>query len=230
MLKTQKVQAGDTLKAGLINGLMGTASVLGVSDNSIELELELVDQPLSPLPLSLILAMPRPKMLKRILQTTATMGVKKIYLINSYRVEKSYWHTPLLNPESIKEQLLLGLEQGVDTILPEVSIHKRFKPFVEDQLPAIIAGCQALVAHPKGVEPCPIAINQPATLAVGPEGGFIDYEITKLVEIGFQAVYLGPRILRVENRHSFVNQSTLHCLEAAKVGYRRLMARQAIAK
>ena len=126
------------------------------------------------------------------------MGVKRLYLINTWRVEKSYWQTPWLSDSNIREQFILGLEQGCDTALPEIIIKKRFKPFVEDELPNIISNTKALVAHPIGSTPFPVALNQQTTLAVGPEGGFIDYEVTKLVEAGFESITLGNRILRVE--------------------------------
>jgi RsmE family RNA methyltransferase len=126
------------------------------------------------------------------------MGVKTIYLINSSRVEKSFWQTPFLEKQAIEHQLILGLEQSRDTILPTVIQKKLFKPFVEDELTNIIGESTALVGHPQGSEPCPINIQTPATLVVGPEGGFIPYEIEKLQEVGVKAVTIGPRILRVE--------------------------------
>ncbi|WIO73200.1 16S rRNA (uracil(1498)-N(3))-methyltransferase [Porticoccaceae bacterium LTM1] len=198
MREVHQVVEGQTLKAGLINGDMGAGTITSVSPSAVEMELELTTPPPAPLPLTLVLALPRPKMMRRVLQTIATMGVKQVYLINSYRVEKSYWQSPFLSPDAIREQLILGLEQGCDTALPEVHLHKRFKPFVEDDLPAIVGDSTALVAHPKGNNPCPINIQQPTTLAIGPEGGFIPYEVEKLEEAGFQAVTLGARILRVE--------------------------------
>jgi 16S rRNA (uracil1498-N3)-methyltransferase len=189
---------GDTLKAGRVNGKMGKATVLQINTQSAQLEVSLTEQPPAPLPLTLVLALPRPKMLRRIFQTIATMGVKQLYLVNTWRVEKSYWQTPWLENSAIEEQLLLGLEQGCDTQLPEVLIKKRFKPFVEDELSHIIANTQPLVAHPSGGLPCPMGLNKPTTLAIGPEGGFIDYEVEKLQEVGFQSITLGNRILRVE--------------------------------
>ena len=128
----------------------------------------------------------------------ATLGVKKIYLINSYRVEKSYWQTPLLTEDAIREHLLLGLEQGCDTVMPEVTLVKRFKPFVEDNLKEIVGTSRALVAHPYTDTPCPAQIDYATTLAIGPEGGFIPYEIDLLEKCGFAAVNLGKRIMRVE--------------------------------
>ncbi|MDY3198950.1 MAG: 16S rRNA (uracil(1498)-N(3))-methyltransferase, partial [Pseudomonadaceae bacterium] len=157
------------------------------------------DQPPPPkLPLTLLLAMPRPKMFRRILQHCATLGVAQIVLLNSYRVEKSFWQTPFLQPDSIRENLLLGLEQARDTVLPELHIEKRFKPFVEDRLPELLGDSLGLVAHPGDYPPCPRAVDGAVTLAIGPEGGWIAYEVDKLIEAGLQPVQLGERILRVE--------------------------------
>lgn len=198
LINIHKVKLGDTLKAGQINGKMGTVEVFEITPSLIKLKTKLTKLPPTPLPITLILALPRPKMLRRIFQTIATMGVKKLYLVNTWRVEKSYWQTPWLESSAIREQLILGLEQGCDTILPEVIIKKRFKPFVEDELPNLTTDTQSFVAHPTGGIPCPLALNVATTLAVGPEGGFIDYEVQKLMEAGFQSISLGNRILRVE--------------------------------
>ena len=126
------------------------------------------------------------------------MGVARLVLVNSFRVEKSFWQTPWLEPANIREQLLLGLEQACDTVLPEVILEKRFKPFVEDRLPGLSADSLKLVAHPGGFPECPRALSEPTTLAIGPEGGWIPYEVEMLRTAGFQPVQLGPRILRVE--------------------------------
>ncbi len=192
----QKPAVGDQLKVGLLNGKKGRAIVMQLSESAITLSVQLDSPAPAPLPVTLILALPRPKMLKRILQTVACMGVKKIYLINAYRVDKSYWSTPIL--AAADEHLLLGLEQAGDTLMPSIELRKRFKPFVEDELPAIAENTRGLVAHPYDAAPCPPPTNRPTTLAIGPEGGFIPYEIEKLKDAGLEPIHLGERILRVE--------------------------------
>ncbi|WP_237066047.1 16S rRNA (uracil(1498)-N(3))-methyltransferase [Microbulbifer guangxiensis] len=189
---------GDSLKVGLLNGAIGRGQVLTIDDRQLELEVTLQAPAPPALPLTVILALPRPKMLKRIVQHVTTLGAKKIYLVNAYRVEKSYWQSPWLEPGKLRELCLLGLEQAVDTQMPDIELRKRFKPFVEDELGEIAAGTRRLVAHPVTNQPCPVDIEGPVTLAVGPEGGFIPYEVEKLQELGFEGVHLGPRILRVE--------------------------------
>ena len=196
--EVHRAEAGECLRVGLLGGQMGQGQLLRLDATEAELKIELQQTPPAKLPVTLLLALPRPKMLRRVLQTVASMGVPKLVLLNSYRVEKSFWQTPFLEPQAIREQLLLGLEQARDTVLPEVIIEKRFKPFVEDRLPQLVAGTRGLVGHPGDYPTCPRALSEPVTLAIGPEGGWIPYEVEKLTEAGLQPVQLGDRILRVE--------------------------------
>lgn len=189
---------GARIPVGRMDGAIGEGIVLHQDSQQVELSVQLDCPPPPPLPLTLVLAMPRPKMFRRVLQTVASLGVKEIWLINAYKVEKSFWQTPWLAPESIRENLVLGLEQARDTVMPRVHIRKLFKPFAEDELPALMAERPGLVAHPGTANPCPSHLSGPATLCIGPEGGFIPYEVDKLVAAGGRAVHLGRRILRVE--------------------------------
>jgi len=198
LLEVQKAAVGDRLSVGLLNGPLGKGTITALTTEVVTLELHLDRQPPGPLPVTLILALPRPKMLKRVLITASSMGVKKIFLLNTFRVEKSFWKSPLLDKERIDEFLGLGLEQAKDTVMPEVLLRPLFKPFVEDELPAIIIDSLALVAHPAAEEACPRGLNQSVTVAIGPEGGFITYEVEKLSSIGFRPISLGQRTLRVE--------------------------------
>jgi RsmE family RNA methyltransferase len=198
MQEVHRSEVGDSVRIGRINGLMGSAELLRLEPREAELSVSFDREPPAKLPMTLILALPRPKMLRRVFQTVATMGVPKVILVNSYRVEKSFWQTPFLQPEAIREQLILGLEQARDSVLPEIIIEKRFKPFAEDRLPELAKGTLGLVGHPGDFPPCPRAVEQSVTLAIGPEGGWIPYEIDVLSASGLQPVQLGERILRVE--------------------------------
>nr|WP_279290887.1 16S rRNA (uracil(1498)-N(3))-methyltransferase [Pseudomonas sp. S25] len=198
MQEVHRAEVGDTLRVGRIDGLLGSAELLRFEAHEAELLVTLDSAPPAKLPLTLLLALPRPKMLRRVFQTVATMGVPKVILLNSYRVEKSFWQTPFLEPQAIREQLILGLEQARDSVLPEIIIEKRFKPFVEDRLPQLAQGTLGLVGHPGNFPTCPRAVTGQVTLAIGPEGGWIPYEVDLLSKAGLQPVQLGDRILRVE--------------------------------
>ena len=194
----QRAVVGDSLRVGEIDGQMGRGQIVALREGYLELSYQVDCTPPAALNITVVLALPRPKMLKRTLHTLACMGVKRIVLLNSYRVEKSFWQTPLLKPESIRAQLLQGLAQARDTVVPEIIVARLFRPFVEDRLAALCAGKSKLLAHPGTDQPCPSAIAGPAVVAIGPEGGFIPYEVEALTQAGFQGVHLGPRILRVE--------------------------------
>ncbi|WKD51592.1 16S rRNA (uracil(1498)-N(3))-methyltransferase [Microbulbifer spongiae] len=198
IIQVHRVEPGQRLRVGLLNGDIGFGTITTLTDQCVELKVELQYPPPPALPLTLVLALPRPKMLKRVIQHVTALGVKKLILLNSYRVEKSYWQTPWLGRDKIHRQCLLGLEQAMDTRMPDIILRKRFKPFVEDELPELAAGSRKLLAHPVAGEYCPIDIGETTTLAIGPEGGFIPYEVEKLQEAGFHPVHLGPRILKVE--------------------------------
>jgi len=198
VVSVHRAEVGKTLTVGLVNDKVGAGTVTKLERDLVELEVALTEQPPQPIPVTLILALPRPKSLKKALHAAMTMGVKKIHIINSFRVDKSYWQTPVLSEDGLQEQITLALEQCKDTVAPEIHLHKRFKPFVEDKFAAIIENTHAMVAHPTACKGCPYNFQKPVTLVIGPEGGFIPYEVELLEKYGAQAVSIGPHILRVE--------------------------------
>jgi RsmE family RNA methyltransferase len=193
-----KALPGNQIKVGLLNGRIGEGNILTSTPEKIELQVELSSEPPPALPVTLIFSLPRPKTYKKILQAATAMGVKKFIVIESWKVDKSYWNSPVLSEEETREQFILGLEQGGDTVLPEISVKRRFKPFVEDELSGIIKGRLPLLAHPRAVCDCPRNIAGPLVLCIGPEGGFTEYEIALLEKSGMQPVSIGDRILRTE--------------------------------
>ena len=209
-----RAAAGDTLRVGLVGGLIGQAVVEAVDPDETQLSVQFSEAPPAPLGLDLVLALPRPKLLRRLLAAVASMGVKRIALVNSARVEKSYFDSPLVAPASIAEALRLGLSQARDTILPTVSIHHLFRPFVEDEVAGLWpAPARRLLAHPDADRGLPDVLQapranatatSPAVLAVGPEGGWVPFEVGLLEAQGFECFTSGPRILRVDTAVPFL--------------------------
>jgi RsmE family RNA methyltransferase len=198
ILTVLKSQIGDTIKSGLTNGPMGEGTITAITGQYVELEVTLDQPPPQPLHCTLIVALPRPKRLRKVIECSVSLGIKKIYLIGSYRVEKSFWSTPFLKPEQMNQFITTGLEQSKDTVSPVIKTKRLFKPFVEDELPLIARDSLPLVAHPYGAVQCPSTPNSAVTLIIGPEGGFIPFEIDLLKRFGFQPVTIGERVLRVE--------------------------------
>jgi len=189
---------GEALVVGVANGRIGFGTIAHIDDDSLEMDVSFDRDPPVALPLTLILALPRPKVLNRVIASAASLGIKRIVLINAWRVEKSYWKSPRLSPENLRHQSILGLEQSRDTVIPSIDTRRFFRAFVEDELPSLARGTRAFVAHPHALESCPRDVREPVTLVVGPEGGFIDAEIASLQAAGCTPVTIGERILRFE--------------------------------
>jgi RsmE family RNA methyltransferase len=198
VLSVHRATVGHQLRVGHLGGLQGHGTITLLDDNQMKMSVQLDEPSPPPCRVELILALPRPKVLKRTLITATTLGIKKISLINSWRVEKSFWQTPMLQPYKIQQCLIEGLEQCRDTQLPQVQTYRLFKPFVEDVLPQQLQGRCGVIAHPhvEGFEPVPSGADY--VLAIGPEGGFIPYEVDLLCQQGLIPLVLSPRILKVE--------------------------------
>jgi RsmE family RNA methyltransferase len=194
-----RAQPGQIVRVGVVERRLGRAMVATLSNEVVHLEsIELDADPPDPLPVTLCVAVPRPKSLRRVIHAATTLGVKRIILMESWRVDKSYWQSPLLAPDAIRSVLILGLEQAVDTILPTVEVKRRFRPFAEDEVPALIRDTDAIVAHPASAASFPIAPSGSITLFVGPDRGFTPYEVEMLAACGVRPCHIGARVLRVD--------------------------------
>lgn len=189
---------GDELRAGLLEGPLGKARVLKI-DREVELECDFEPEPPPRPQLDLVLAVPRPKSLKKLLPEVTALGVDRLILLRTWRVGKPYLSSDVLQPEVYEPLLHEGMMQAMTTRLPRVSVEPLFKPFVEDRLPAF-EGLK-LTAHPRAPVPLStvrVAPEDRVTLVIGPEGGLLPYELEALERAGCRTVNIGPRILRVE--------------------------------
>lgn len=204
-----RLEPGDSLEAGLLNGPVGKGSIEELNERSVTIrcEFESEPRPFSPA-IDLICALPRQQTLKKVLWTAGTMGIRTLHLIRAYRVEKSYFNTHLLRPENYEPFLIEGLSQGKRTLLPRVVVHPLFKPFFEDTWPALEAEepppALKLLPDPDAGEMLDAAldhsegIRERIVIAIGPEGGWIPFEVETIKRAGFIPFRLGPWILRVE--------------------------------
>ncbi len=225
--KVLQAAVGDRLKVGILDGLKGSGVITAMEKKSRPPSVTLAIHCAEPVGLrpeiDLILALPRPIMLKRILSQVAALGIGCLYLIHANRVEKSFWESGLLEEGQYRQQLRQGLEQAVDTRLPRVEIYRKFKPFVEDILPVIGKDYRfRLLAHPYGKATLAEALSGEqgrVLLAVGPEGGWVDFEVAMFQGQGFSWCSIGERILKVD--------TAVIALHARISAIREVMQRQA---
>ena len=83
-----KSQPGQVLRVGALGGQRGTGTILAIDDKTVRIHVQLTLAALQRHPFDLILALPRPKMLRRVFRTASEMGVAHLHLIHSARVEK----------------------------------------------------------------------------------------------------------------------------------------------
>ncbi len=195
-----KVAEGDTVTIGVKHGLMGTARVVARSKEALTLHCTLTQAPPPRPGIDLLLAIPRPKALKRIIPVIATLGLDRVVLLNAARVEKSYFDAQVLNAAVIDGLIDLGLEQARDTLPPTIEVRDRFKPFIEDELATWCPqAALRLVPHPTATE---LARAMPTTsrlvIAIGPDGGWVPFEVDLLTQHGFTPIAMGARVLRGE--------------------------------
>ena len=197
-----KAMPGQSVQVGIIDGPRGAGTVQSVEGNRITLQCTFEPTVASIPPVDLLLALPRPKVMKRLWAQLAAIGVGRILLVNAARVERQYFDTHVLAAECYRPLLVEGLQQARDTRLPVVSIHRRLKVLVEDELGDSIGGCARLLADPGAQTTVRSAVRISGAarclLAVGPEGGWTDFERDLLQAHWFTAVGMRPRTLRTD--------------------------------
>ena len=201
-------EVGQVLKTGEIGGFIGTGVITGItrppsSVSSPEITVACSHDKRSLRPwVDLILAPPRPRVMKRLLPQLATMGVGRIFLVGAKKVEKDFWGATLLKPENCRPLLIDGLMQAGTSILPTLETRRNFRKFVKEELDTLWPEAKRIVAHPydgnRTIEQPERSNNRAILLAVGPEGGWTDEEVTLLEEHGFARYSLGSRILRTD--------------------------------
>ena len=205
LLNVLRVTPGQAVRVGRLDGPMGQGVVRAVLEGSVDLEC-VFDRETPPRPrIDLLLAVPRPKVLRRLWAQLAALGVGRVILTNAEKVERPYFDTHVLRPECYRPLLIEGLQQARDTRLPQVSIHRRFKVLIEDELDELFPSGLRLVADPAAsgsvVEAVRAAAGESGArvlLAVGPEGGWNAFELDLLGAHGFTGVGMGPRTLRTD--------------------------------
>jgi 16S rRNA (uracil1498-N3)-methyltransferase len=195
-----KVAPGKAVRIGVLNGSLGSATVVAIEGRTVTLQCAFEPEPPPRPRVDVLLALPRPKVLRRLWAQLAALGAGRIMLTNAERVERNYFDTHVITEACYRPLLIEGLQQARDTRLPTVSVHRQFKVLIEDDLAALFPGGRRLVAHPgcgnadTGLAAAPA--DERVLLAVGPEGGWNAFELQLLSAHGFRAFDMGGRTLR----------------------------------
>lgn len=201
LAEVMKAAVGQHVRIGVVDGPTGTGEIVSLTTNAATLRCSLQVTPSRPA-VDLLLALPRPKVLRRLWPQLSALGVGRIIVTNAERVERNYFDTHLLRPDAYRPLLVDGLEQARDTRVPAVSVHRRFRVLVEDELADLSDAELRIVADPRATPGIAATIQEAAParvlLAVGPEGGWNGFEIDLMRAHGFRPVGLGARTLRAD--------------------------------
>jgi 16S rRNA (uracil1498-N3)-methyltransferase len=195
------VEVGSQVRVGIIGGAIGTAEVLVIALGAITMRFTATKATTARVPVDLVLAIPRPKVITRTIEIAASFGVGRIELTNAWKVDKSYLGSPRLDAGALALAARFGAEQGATTTIPEIRVHERLMALLDERYAAAppAGGELRLIAHPHAPPIESVVMRaDPTVLAIGPEGGWIDRELDTFVERGFKPVSIGTPILRVE--------------------------------
>ena len=239
--KILNLQNGDTIRAGIVSckdhgGLTTDNAVVewipegkvkkteplknGNPPGSLRIRLESLEPPQETFvpSVSLILALPRPLQLGRMLSMISQVGVDRLILTEARKVPKDYFGSHLFRkPHLLTERLIEGLGQAGDVRLPQVQIVRHLSNFLNNELDQLFPSDSyaRVLAHPERITSSddtrspstsrrmrhvsfPNNRRRRIVLAVGPEGGWEEpEEIDRLVKChGFQQISMGSRVLR----------------------------------
>ena len=196
-----KIEPGQVLRAGLLSTAYGEAHVTEITNDAVYLEARWNEIPPPRPDIDVLLALPRPRLVKRLLPELTALGLRRLIFTATERVEKAYFGATALRSEVYRPFLLEGLAQARLVHLPSVDIDRHFLRFIEEHVPKHYAGHDRLAAHPSAstdLACTPLSFARPILIAIGPEGGFIESEIEALAAAGFSIVHMSQKVLRVE--------------------------------
>jgi RsmE family RNA methyltransferase len=205
LLNVLKVSPGQTVRVGILDGPRGVGTVQSVDGGTVDLRCAFETTVPTRPRVDVLLALPRPKVMRRLWAQIAALGAGQIILTNAERVERNYFDTHVLTPECYRPLLVEGLRQARDTRLPRVSVHRQFKVLVEDELDRLFErrprGLR-LLADPAATQTVGTLVREGGAerilLAIGPEGGWNAFEGALLEKHGFKSASMGPRTLRTD--------------------------------
>ncbi len=130
------------------------------------------------------------------IQKTTELGVNRVSIFNAARTQSP------LKAAQLEKKLahwrgvaISACEQSGRAIVPEIAFHTGLDAALADA-----AGARKLMLDFAG-EPLASSLEPPGpsvSILLGPEGGLTDAEIGLAQKTGFQAISLGPRVLRME--------------------------------
>lgn len=156
----------------------------------------------SPIEVYLFQGLPKSTKMDLIVQKNTELGVKEVTPVITERVVVK---TELKDFKKVDRWNRIALEaskQSKRSLVPQINAPIDFESFLEQlkHMDLVVVPYENEEGY--GIKKTVQNIGKKhivkVAIVIGPEGGFEDYEILKLKEIGAEIITLGPRILRTE--------------------------------
>lgn len=195
-----RARVGTLVFVGFENGPRARARVVELGESgAVRLELVGEEAAPAPLPITLLVGLPRPHTAKRILFEAASLGVRMIHFFEAEKGEPSYAQSSLWSSNEWKQRIRLGVEQSFGTHVPEVAMYPDLQTALNHfyQVPVRVA-LDNYEAGGSVTEVLAERASEESVLAFGPERGWSDLERIALRQNGWKLAHLGPSVLRAE--------------------------------
>ena len=196
--KVLRVRGGDELVLFSGDGREFAANVESVRGTKVTVaigEARIVDRE-SPLAVTLVQCIARADRMDLIVQKSTELGVARLVPVQSrrgvVRLDAAQADSKAAHWRAIA---VSACEQCGRNRLPCIEPARRLIDYLAELPPG---GVRLLLAPDAPAARAAQSIGSEATVAVGPEGGFDDEELEAFRLAGFQAMSLGPRVLRTE--------------------------------
>ncbi len=197
--KVLRAQIGTLVFVGFVNDVRARAKVLELPDDgSVVLKVVGTEEAPRPLPISLLIGLPRPHTAKRLLFDAASMGVQALHFFESERSEPSYAQSSLWSTNEWRDRLRLGVEQSFGTHLPEVAMHADLQSAI-----TALHGADISIALDNYEATCALGTILPEVassvlIALGAERGWSAAERDTFRKNGWKMAHMGAHVLRAE--------------------------------
>ena len=124
----KKTNKGDEFKATILNERLATGRILSYDEDERSVLIEILStkeeeaKEEKMVTVSLILAMPRPKVLRRLLSVFAQFGVENVHMFSAEKTERCYFQSEVLTEDVLVREFTRGVEQNaLDFKFPNAS-------------------------------------------------------------------------------------------------------------
>ena len=199
--KVLRARVGDTLTIFNGDGPEWPATIMSISKSRINLALGMSIDPgtESPLKIHLVQGISRGDRMDFVVQKATELGVKRITpVLTEYGIVKLKSDRAEKRRDHWQKIANSACEQSGRTRQPLIDMPMPLKNWFGSKPPKVDA---EVVLVPNAAAPLAL-IPPPETkicVLIGPEGGFSETEYGDAEVSGFQAVSLGPRVLRTES-------------------------------